>query len=57
MVEEETAHRQGRGEMKYEVFKQLDKLKKEVSLENIPEHTKRRMRSLITIIENRLQKL
>lgn len=57
MVGEEIAHRQGRGEMKYEVFKQLDNLKKEIALESIPEHTKRRMRSLITIIENRLQKL
>lgn len=54
---EDVIHRQGRGEMKYEVFQELGKLKKEIAIEKIPEHTKRRMRSLITIIEKRIEKL
>lgn len=54
---EDVIHRQGRGEMKYEVFQELDKLKREIAIEKIPEHTKRRMRSLITIIEKRIEKL
>lgn len=54
---EDVIHRQGRGEMKYEVFQELKKLKKEIAIEGIPDKIKRRMTSLITIIEKRIQKL
>lgn len=57
MVGEDVIHRQGRGEMKYEVFQELKKLKKEIAIERIPDKTKRRMTSLIVIIEKRIQKL
>lgn len=54
---EDVIHRQGRGEMKYEVFQELEKLKREIAIEGIPDKIKRRMTSLITIIEKRIQKL
>lgn len=57
MVGEDVIHRQGRGEMKYEVFQELKKLKKEIAIERIPDKTKRRMTSLIVIVEKRIQKL
>ena len=57
MVGEDVIHRQGRGEMKYEIFQELEKLKREIAIEGIPNKIKRRMTSLIVIIEKRIQKL
>ena len=54
---EETIHRQGRGEMKYEVFQELNTLEKEVALGPISEADKRRLRSFIMVIRQRLKKL
>tara|TARA_B100001939_G_C16826606_1_gene566765 strand:+ start:94 stop:264 length:171 start_codon:yes stop_codon:yes gene_type:complete len=54
---EETIHRQGRGEMKYEVFQELNTLEKEVALRPISEVDKRKLRSFITAIKQRLEKL
>ena len=55
--EQEVTHRQGRGEMKYDVFRELEKLEKEILLERIPHLDKRRLRSFLTILKRRLEKL
>tara|TARA_R100000908_G_C3750440_1_gene145075 strand:+ start:1645 stop:1824 length:180 start_codon:yes stop_codon:yes gene_type:complete len=55
--EQDVIHRQGRGEMKYEVLKELQKLDKEVALTPMSNINKRSLRSFITILKRRLEKL
>ena len=55
--EQDVIHRQGRGEMKYEVLKELEELDKEIGLTPMNNMNKRSLRSFITILKRRLEKL
>lgn len=57
MVKEDVTHRQGRGEMKYEVFKELDKIIKEIALTPMHNENKKSLRNFINILKRRLEKL
>ena len=57
-LEREVAYREGRGEMKYDVFQEIVQLKKEVELNpSMDDATKTQYERLLSTVENRMQKL
>jgi len=52
------AHREGRGEMKYEIFQEIEQLKKEMELNpSMDDMAKRLTTKTLQMVEKRMQKL
>lgn len=56
--EKEVSFNEGRGEMKYDVLKEIEQLKKEIFMNpNISKGSKTERERLLIILENRMKKL